>query len=269
MQTLSGLDSPQFALGGSYARVPRPILGMMGKKKLPTDSRQVVQRLVEHIRSQGLSVGDRLPSIRQLAGSMKVSPSLVRDAMVQAQAMGLIKLHPRSGAFVQSLNFAPMVDALAGTLPTTLMQRDHNLIYLLDARRIIELEVAAQAAQRRRLEDLLPMRLTLETMGTVAQDDSREEFVEADIQFHVALAHAAGNPVLAMVVESLLGCLRPYLANLPWTQERRIKTQRSHEEIYEAVLAGNPDRARNSVQQHLGLAREGLLHEVQAPFRTG
>jgi GntR family transcriptional repressor for pyruvate dehydrogenase complex len=243
---------------------------MMGNnKKSLTDSRQVVQRLVEQIRSEGLSVGDRLPSIRQLATKLKVSPSLVRDAMVQAQAMGLVKLHPRSGAFVQSLNFAPMVDALAGSLPTTLMQRDHNLIYLLDARRTIELEIAGQAAQRRRLEDMLPMRQTLERMAKVAQDDSRDEFVEADIQFHVALAHTAGNPVLAMVVESLLSCLRPYLANLPWTQERRIRTQRSHEEIYEAVLAGNPERARSAVQQHLGLAREGLLHEVQAPFRTG
>jgi GntR family transcriptional repressor for pyruvate dehydrogenase complex len=242
------------------------IMSGMARKKL--DGREVVQELVESIRSQGLAVGDRLPSIRQLAGSMKVSPSLVRDAMVQAQAMGLIKLHPRSGAFVQSLNYAPMVEALANALPQNLMQHDHNLIYLLDTRRLVEVEIAGQAAKRRRLEDLLPMRQALEMMEKVAKNASRMEFVEADVQFHMGMAHAAGNPVLATVEQALLGCLRPYLANLPWNDERRILTHQSHKNIFQAVLDGNPDQARKVVQEHLGLARERLLDEVQAPFEA-
>ena len=240
----------------------------MAKSKLVIDSRDVLRRLVELIRTEKLSVGDRLPSIRQLALRLRVSPNLVRDAMVQARALGLIRMHPRSGAFVQSLNYASLVESLSSTLPASLMQPDHNLLYLLDARRAIELEIVGLAAVRRHLEDLLPAREALEAMGKDSREGRREAFVEADVRFHLAVAHASGNPVLAIILQSLLGLLRPYLLGLPWTSERRTRTQRSHNDIYKALLAGDADSARGAVQQHLGLAREKLLNHLQAPLRT-
>ncbi len=101
------------------------------------DSQEVVNRLAQMMQAQGMTAGDRLPSIRQLALTMKVSPSVIRDAMVRAQAMGVVKLYPRSGAFVQSVATAPAVDSLAATLPSALQQLDQNVIYLLDTRRIL------------------------------------------------------------------------------------------------------------------------------------
>jgi GntR family transcriptional repressor for pyruvate dehydrogenase complex len=241
----------------------------MEKRKASADSRDVLRQLVGLVRAQGLAVGDRLPSIRQLAASLRVNASLVRDAMVQAQAIGLVRLHPRSGAFVQSLNYASLADSLSSTLPASLIERDHNLLYLLDARRLIECETAALAAERRRVEELLPMREALIAMKTTGQKGRREKFVEADVAFHFAMAQAAGNPVLTTMVQSLLALLRPYLLGLPWTNERRSRTRRSHGEIYKAVLAGDAPRARRAVQAHLGLAREKLLDELRAPLRTG
>jgi DNA-binding FadR family transcriptional regulator len=233
------------------------------------DSRQMVRRLVELIRSEGLGVGDRLPSIRALAERLEVSTSVVRDAMVQAQVMGLVKLHPRSGAFVQSLNYGSVVDVFSDTLPSSLMEQDHNLIYLLDARRVIELETSSQAAQRRRLEDLLPLRRALEQMAEFSEPEAISDFVRADIDFHVGIAQAAGNPVMTLLVQSLLNSLRPYLLGLPSHPERRLNTEQSHSALYEAILKGNADAARAAMQGHLGLARDNLLLEVQAPFKTG
>ena len=94
-------------------------------------SQHVVRRLVQHIKSESLSVGDRLPSIRRLATKMEVSPNVVRDAMVQAQAMGLVELRPRSGAYIRSLDYAPLVDVLSDTLGASLMQTDHSLFFHL------------------------------------------------------------------------------------------------------------------------------------------
>lgn len=234
-----------------------------------TETRQIVEKLTQLIQADGLSVGDRLPSIRELAAKLNISANRVRDAMVQAQAMGLIKLRARSGAFVQSLTCAPLVDVFVGALASNLVQQDHNLIYLLDARRIVELETTTQAAQRRRLEDLLPMRNALEAMNRLPNPEQRAEYVEADIAFHVGVAETAGNPVLVGIVRSLLDCLRPYLLNLPWSQERRLSTEQSHRDIYDAILRGNVEAARAALQGHLGMAKESLLLEVQAPFRTG
>ena len=72
---------------------------------------------------------------------------------MQAQTLGLVKVRPRSGAFVQSLTYGPLIEALAGTLEAGLVQVDHSLFHLLEARQLIEMELVALAAQRRRLED--------------------------------------------------------------------------------------------------------------------
>jgi GntR family transcriptional repressor for pyruvate dehydrogenase complex len=222
----------------------------------------MTRRLIDYIRTEGLAVGDRLPSIRQLAAEFEVSPNVVRDALVQAQTLGLVKIHPRSGAFVQSLTYAPLVDALANTFETALMQVDHSLFHVLDARRCLETELAGQAAARRRLEDLLPLREALEGMR---KSDSRLECVDHDIRFHLCIAQIAGNPVLVTILRSLLDLLRPYLNAVPWTPETRNRNDRLHVEIYQALLDGDAERARACLNGHVGAARESLLGVVKTP----
>jgi GntR family transcriptional repressor for pyruvate dehydrogenase complex len=99
------------------------------------DSRDTVRRLLEMVRAQGLKEGDQLPNIRQLSATLGVKPTVVRDALLQAQVMGLVRVLPRSGAYIRSPSYAPLVDALSGTIEPALMQADHNLFHLLDARR--------------------------------------------------------------------------------------------------------------------------------------
>jgi DNA-binding FadR family transcriptional regulator len=226
---------------------------------------QLVRDLLRQIRAEGLTVGDRLPSIRSLAARMGLGASAVRDAMLQAQTLGLVKIHPRSGAFVQSLTYAPLVDAFAGTLESSLLQADRNLFHLLEARQLIEGQLASQAARRRRSEDLLPLRETLEAMAAAAAADNRQDFVESDIEFHLAIARIAGNSVLLATLGAMLNLLRPYLMSLPWNAERQARADRSHAEIYEALVAGEGEQARARIDAHLGLAYKSLLAYVQNP----
>ncbi len=207
-------------------------------------SQQLLRDLVRQIQADGLAVGDRLPSIRRLAARMGLGISAVRDAMMQAQTLGLVKVHPRSGAFVQSLTYAPLVDALADTLESSLLEVDHNLFHLIEARQLIEVELVSLAAQRRRLEDLLPVRETLEAMAAAIAEDSCQRFIEADVQFHLEIARIAGNSVLLTMLQAMLTLLRPYLMRLPWTAERQTRTDRSHSEIYDALIAGDAEQAR-------------------------
>ncbi|RIK84354.1 MAG: hypothetical protein DCC68_01350 [Planctomycetota bacterium] len=226
-------------------------------------NQQLVRDLIQQIRAEGLTVGDRLPSIRSLANKLAVGTNAVRDAMMQAQTMGLVKIRPRSGAFVQSLNYGPLVEALSTTLEASLLQTDHNLFHLLEARQLVEVELASMAAQRRRLEDLLPVREALDAMVGAAAADRSIDFVEADVRFHLAIAAIAGNSVLSMMLQAMLGLLRPYLVRLPWTPERRTRTDRSHAEIYQALVEGRPDKARDAMRGHLGMAYESLLSRVR------
>src|SRR5256885_4408138 len=92
----------------------------------PADGPDVVRQLISYICDGKLPVGARLPSIRQLAYQFDVGPNVMRDALMKAQTMGLVKIHPRAGVFVQSLNYAPLVAALDHTLNAALMQSDRN-----------------------------------------------------------------------------------------------------------------------------------------------
>ena len=106
-------------------------------------------------------------------------------------------------------------------MPIALAREDRNLFHLLDARRLVEIELAGRAAERRQLEDLLPVRRALEAMAEMPQTERRADYVEQDIRFHVEIARLAGNSVLLTIQQSLLEMLRPHLIQLPWTPERQ------------------------------------------------
>jgi len=224
-----------------------------------TDNGAVVRRLLEHIQSAGLRVGDRLPSIRELAAQLGVGTNVARTGMVQAQAMGLVRIHPRSGAFIQSLDFAPLVTALENTLTAALSQKDNNLFHLIDVRELLEVEAVGQAAKRRRLEDLLPLRQALESMQ---QDSDRGPYVESDIRFHLTIAEIAGNPVLLTILRALLGLLRPCFRSVLLQGKTKARSESSHRKIYAALLEGHVEAAQSAMREHLGLARGILLKEV-------
>ena len=226
------------------------------------DTAGVVRSIVALIQERQLKVGDKLPPIRELASTLQVKPTVVRDAMLHAQSMGLVRMVPRSGAFVQSLSYAPLVDALTNTLSPALMQEDHNLFHLLDARRTLEIELVGRAAKRRQIEDLLPVRAALNAM-LVGSDASTHG--ENDIRFHSEIARLAGNPVLFTVHQALLDLLRPYVFRRMEDAEERTRTDRSHAAIYAALVDGDADEARAETREHLSLAYDSLLSEIQSP----
>ena len=227
------------------------------------------RELIRLIKSNGLEEGDRLPPIRALAERFEVTSSAVRDAQIQLQTMGLIKILPRSGAVVQTVNFEPLVGAFADTLDSALAQADPNLFHLLDARQLIEVECATQAAQKRQMEDLLPLREALaETLNAAEPLDekstvkARRKHYEADMAFHLAIAELAGNPVLTTMLRSLLELLKPHLVQIPWSKERKELTVNAHLELFEALRSGDVKKIGKRMTEHTGMARDSLLKKL-------
>jgi GntR family transcriptional repressor for pyruvate dehydrogenase complex len=229
----------------------------------------LVRSLIRYIQSDRLAAGDRLPPIRALATRFGVTGSAVRDAQIQLQTMGMIKILPRSGAFVQSVNFASLVGALTDTMDNALIQADASLFHLLDARQLIEVECATAAARRRRLEDLLPIREALaatlaaaEPLDENASIEARMAHYDADMRFHLAIAELAGNPVLTTMLRSLLGLLKPHLVQIPWRPQRKELTVNAHLELFEALHSGDVEKVRHRMSEHTGMARDSLLKNM-------
>jgi len=219
------------------------------------------------VRDRGLTAGDQLPSIRELADQLEVKQTAVRDALLKAETMGLVKIKPRAGAFLQA--GAPAPPVTEGPLPdvfhAALVRDEHNVLHLLDARRLVEIELVGRAAERRRLEDLFPVRRVLDAMLALPPDATREEHVEIDIRFHVEIARLAGNSALLAVQTTLMELLRPYLNGVPRNLQRREMADRSHIAIYEALVAGDVKKARAEMSGHLSLAYDGLLRDLKQP----
>jgi GntR family transcriptional regulator, transcriptional repressor for pyruvate dehydrogenase complex len=229
---------------------------------------QGVRRLMDYVSRRKLLVGSRLPSIKELAEELELAPHVVRDALLQAQTMGLIQVRPRSGSYVQSVDFGPLVQVFSEFLPAALMQKDRNLFDLLEARRLIEVELAALAATRRRLADLLPLRQAIAAMYEPSAD--YESYMTQNQNFHLGIARIAGNEVLTGVLECLLVLMRPTLGERqPYTwkdegSEKRRRDANEHEAIFQALLAADPEAARAAMAAHLQDTTNTLLPQPKA-----
>lgn len=230
-----------------------------------TGDPDLLRTILDLVQARGLKVGEQLPPIRELADLLDVKPTAVRDALLQAQAMGLVRILPRAGAFLQANTPLSAEEAFSGIdLP-----EDTNLFHLLDARRLLEVELAGRAAERRCLEDLLPARQALEAMIELPETATRAEYVSHDVRFHIEIARLAGNSVLFAMQRILMEQLRPHLNAVPPTRERRGQTDRSHAAIYAALVAGDADKSRDEMRRHLSMAYDGLLRDVQEPPTVG
>lgn len=229
------------------------------------------------VQERRLKAGDQLPSIRELADRLKVKQSVVRDALLKAETRGLITVQPRTGVFLRakvpaadgaadSVTEADVADPFQSALLPDQHNPQHNLFHLLDARRLIEIELAGRAAQRRCLEDLLPVRRVLEEMLQLPATATRSEYVDLDVRYHIEIARLSGNQTLFAVQRTLMELLRPHLNEVPHDWQRRSITDRSHVAIYEALVAGDAERVRAELRSHLSLAYDCLLRDLQQPL---
>lgn len=234
---------------------------------LATPDNDVVNDLMELIRREGYRPGDRLPSIRQLSTTLGLGRNAIRDGLLEAQTMGFVKVEPRLGVFVQHLDPTHRADGLAQALETSLSREEQNLFHLVDARLLVEVELAGTAARTRRPEDLLPLRQALEAV--LASREDRLAFIQCDEAFHLAMARIAGNRVLFLFLQTLWRMIRPAKLNLLLSAENRGCTDREHQELFQSIVDGDGDRASAVMRAHIGKGRSLLLDYVRTLPRAG
>jgi GntR family transcriptional repressor for pyruvate dehydrogenase complex len=226
------------------------------------------------IAEQDLRPGERLPSIRDIAARFNVKAGVVRDALIAAQTQGLIKVLPRLGAIVQQTtnepsaavpSSSPLSSPFPGELREILPEQDPNLFHVLDAREVLELGTVARASRRRELPDLFKLRELLKAMAAIPVTEESPEYVELDVQFHLEIARLSGNAVMMALLGLLFRDIKPHLARIRWSVERRCETNASHARIYSALVAGDVELAQREMRSHLQTAFNSLLDEMRAP----
>jgi GntR family transcriptional repressor for pyruvate dehydrogenase complex len=126
--------------------------------------------------------------------------------------------------------------------------------YLAEVREILEPEIAALAALRADNQDLTGLRDAVAVMDGALQD--AEAFIEADLDFHLALAEAARNPIILSLIDSIVALLREQRLRTFQTPGGAQRGQHCHHRILQAVESRNAEQARGEMRAHLQQVRE-------------
>ncbi len=219
-------------------------------------SEQLAQALALGIREGKLATGHRLPTESALMQRFGVSRTVVREALSSLKTMGLIDSRQGSGAFVKS-SASPLLDHLV-LAPDGSMEA---VMHMVELRRALEAESAALAAQRASAQDLRQIKASTQALkrAVAAGGDG----VVEDVEFHAAIARAAGNPyllaTLSYLSHFLVDATRVTRANEATRADFAQQVRDEHAAIVQAI------EARDAVAARLA----GATHMVNASERIG
>lgn len=222
----------------------------------------VVESLVRGIVTGELEPGSVLPPEPEMSARFGVSRSVVREALRVLDGKGLIEVRHGSGTRVTDPDRWDLLDpailsVLRGRGPSAAVLRD-----LLEARKIVECEVAALAAERAEPADLDALEGALQTMR--ASLDTPERYVDGDSAFHLALLHAARNRVLERMTQpmhELLSFSQALTDTIPGVLTIALN---DHEAIAEAVRRRDPQCARDAMREHLARTERHIISLTEA-----
>lgn len=213
---------------------------------------QVADRIQALIVSESLRPGDKLPGERELAERMGVSRTVVREAIRVLSVRGLVKTKSGCGSYVRALEASDVSAPMA--LFFKFKQSQTMLRDVYDVRRIIEVEAAGLAAARATEEDLEAIQETVDALSTPPQD--MERFVQLDLDFHLAVAAATHNDLLAMLLHPITDL---------WQEVIRISYRIPnavqdalfyHRNVLERIRARDVEGARQAMSAHIEHSRE-------------
>jgi GntR family transcriptional regulator, transcriptional repressor for pyruvate dehydrogenase complex len=214
---------------------------------------EAIEKLRAMIVSGELRPGERLPREADLAVSLGLSRNSLREAVRALSLVRILDVRQGDGTYVSSLASDSLLEALNFIVE---FHRDASVLELLEVRRILEPAASARAAV------LLPAAAIndLETILDRATAQSPvEELVQADVEFHRAIAGAAGNSVLASLIESLSGPTQRARVWRGMTQEGALqRTLDEHRAIFDAISRRDPEMARTWATVHIAGVEEWL-----------
>jgi GntR family transcriptional regulator, transcriptional repressor for pyruvate dehydrogenase complex len=226
------------------------------RKKRERVYEQIVEQIQQLIRDKVLSPGDQLLPERQLADKLGVSRAALREALTVLVSRGLIEITPGGGAYVRESSIEDLVDPLA-----SVMLKERQSVYdLLEARYILEIGAARLAAQRAEKSDLYEIHeAALESNEVMRRGHVADQ---EDVDFHMAIARAAHNPVLINMMTMISSLLRemygPSTRRLLEDPEQIEVYAAQNLAIYEALAASDADLAGRLMSEHLGSASDKL-----------
>ena len=212
----------------------------------------VTREIRQLILSGSVEPGEFLPTRRQLADRFGVGLSTIQEAIQALSAVGMLESRPGKGTWVREDALETLIHPEA--VRTRLGDLDVRKIY--EARRVMEVALTRLAAERATAIDVNHIREAMGRMEMRMDDD--DAFVQADLDFHLGVAHASGNELLEQfyrVSRKLIAEAIHEIVSLPGVKQASIPYQRG---ILEAIERRNPEEAERAALDHMAYVDELL-----------
>jgi GntR family transcriptional repressor for pyruvate dehydrogenase complex len=214
---------------------------------------EVAERLLAYFTSGAIAPGTRLPAERQLAASLGVGRSAVREALAALEILGIVIVRPGSGSYLRG----GVSELLPRTLSWGMMLGAPRTRELVELRAGLEVQAAQLAALRITEEALERMAGNLATMTATFGDLAA--FVEADAAFHREIAAASGNQVLQELLQSIHSLLRIWMDRAVSDEGHAAAALKEHVDIYSRLKAGDAVGVVEVMSSHMETASKRLL----------
>ena len=212
----------------------------------------VAKRLLDLFTSGDIDPGTRLPPERQLAASLGIGRSAVREALAALEILGIVDVRPGSGTYLRG----SASELLPETLSWGLMIEAPRTLELIAVRSELEVMAGRLAATKVTDDDLRELSLSLERMRETLGDPTR--FIEADLKFHLRIAQVAGNKVLLDLLQSVRSLLRVWVERGIRQGDDARHALDEHTALYDALQRRDPAAAEAAMRGHMTTASERL-----------
>jgi GntR family transcriptional repressor for pyruvate dehydrogenase complex len=217
-------------------------------------SEQIAEQILGQIASGTYPPGEKLPSEEELRRQLGVGRASLREAMLRLAGMGVVDLRHGSGAYVVE----HIASAGLSRLDWSLMLESRQVLSLIEARKLLEVQIAALAAERATDDDLAAMRACLVRLRA---SPTRAEYIRADLEFHLAIARGTHNDVLARLLHTIRDLTERTVWQSPTPKAEGVV---QHEGIFAAIAARDPSAAREAMYAHLDEV-ESRARQLAAP----
>ncbi|KAA5412557.1 FadR/GntR family transcriptional regulator [Bacteroides cellulosilyticus] len=208
---------------------------MIIQKKSLAD--MIAETLKQQITEGTYRAGDKLPTEPELMKTFGVGRSSVREAVKLLVNMGVVRVQQGSGTFVAVPSNNDDVNIKMSTADRTELD---------EVRKILDIAIVEKAVARRTEKDIERMRASLEKRKVNAEKGLLEECIEADLNFHIAIADAAHNRILADIYRSAATHLLSEFNRIYNGTDCFINSQTSHEKLLKHIIAGDLKNARKT-----------------------
>ncbi len=195
----------------------------------------VVSKLQQRLSLGEYQPGEKLPSEPELMQQFGVGRSTIREAIRILSNNGLLSVRQGSGTFVEQQTGI--------TEPLSVRLKRADAKDLDEVRQMLEMKIAEKAALHRSKKDIEKMKMLLKTREAAAKAGLTEEAIRADIQFHVAIAAASRNDILADLYKAFAEQLTRHFHLLHHDTEAFIHTQQWHESLLKSIIDQDPEKA--------------------------